>query len=153
MGMPPSIRQHMQPSFMQLHMQSQQACRMSHIALSPQVQVMQMPSLVMLHSHLHMAMLHWQTIMPFIVQHMLIMPPAIILHIFCSVPAAVSSSHVQVTFMPPVHFSSFMVQRGIMAMLVPMLGIMPGMPVTWPIIDGIPCDMPMPPIIVLRSSS
>jgi hypothetical protein len=29
-----------------------------------------------------MAMLHWHIIMPFIMQHMLIMPPAIILHMF-----------------------------------------------------------------------
>ena len=54
------------------------------------------------------------------------MPPAIILHMFCSVAAAISSSHVQMIFMPPLHFSIFIVQRGTMAM--PMLGIMPGMP-------------------------
>jgi hypothetical protein len=81
-GMPPSIMQHIQPAFMHMHMQSQQACSISHIALSPQVQVMHTPSFIMLHSHLHMAMLHWHMTMPFIMQHMLIMPPAIILHMF-----------------------------------------------------------------------
>jgi hypothetical protein len=82
MGMPFIIMQHMQPDFMHMHMQSQQAWSISHIALSPQVQVMQTPSFVMVHSHLHIAMLQQHIIMPFIIQHMLIMPPAIILHMF-----------------------------------------------------------------------
>ena len=55
------------------------------------------------------------------------------------------------TFMPPVHFSIFMVQRGIMAIPIPMLGIMLGMPDIWPIIEGVPLDIPMPPIIMPRS--
>lgn len=56
------------------------------------------------------------------------------------------------TFMPPVHFSIFMVHRGIMAMPIPM-GIMLGMPDIWPIIEGIPLDIPIPmlPIIMPRS--
>ena len=56
----------------------------------------------------------------------------------------------QVIFMPPVHFSIFMVQRGIMAIPIPMLGIMLGMPDVWPI-EGIPLDIPMLPIIMPRS--
>ena len=56
-----------------------------------------------------------------------------------------------VIFMPPVHFSIFMVQRGIMAIPIPMLGIMLGMPDIWPIIEGIPLDIPIPPIIMPRS--
>jgi hypothetical protein len=52
-------------------------------------------------------------------------------------------------FMPPVHFSIFMVQRGIMAMPIPM-GIMLDMPGIWPI-EGIPLDIPMLPIIMPRS--
>jgi hypothetical protein len=69
------------------------------------------------------------------------------------VAAAISSSQQQVIFMPPVHFSIFMVQRGIMAMPIPMLGIMLGMPDIWPIIEGIPLDIPIPmlPIIMPRS--
>jgi hypothetical protein len=65
------------------------------------------------------------------------------------VAAAISSSHVQVIFMPPLHFSIFIVQRGTMAM--PMLGIMLGMPAIWPVMEGIPLDMPAAPIIMPRS--
>jgi hypothetical protein len=49
-----------------------------------------------------------------------------------------------------VHFSIFMVHRGIMAIPIPMLGIIPVMPHVWPI-EGIPLDIPMLPIIVPRS--
>jgi hypothetical protein len=114
--MPPIIRQHMQPASRHFSMQSQQAWHMSQQALSPLVQVTQTPILVSLHSHLHMHMLHWQTCMPFIRQQQLHMPPASILHRFCSVAADVSSSHVQVIFMPPWHFSNFIVQRGTIIM-------------------------------------
>jgi hypothetical protein len=67
------------------------------------------------------------------------------------VAAAISSSQVHMIFMPPVHFSIFMVQRGIMAIPIPMLGIMLGMPDICPIIEGIPLDIPMLPIIMPRS--
>ena len=50
--------------------------------------------------------------MPFIMQQQLHMPPAIILHRFCSVATLISSSQLQVSFMPPAHFSNFIVQRG-----------------------------------------
>jgi hypothetical protein len=50
--------------------------------------------------------------MPFIMHEQLHMPPAIILHRFCKVAALISSSQVQVSFMPPAHFSNFIVQRG-----------------------------------------
>jgi hypothetical protein len=89
---------------------------MSQQALSPLVQVKHTPSLVIVQSHLHMHRLHWHIIMPFIVQHMPNMPPAIILHMFCKVAAAISSSHMHVTFIPPLHFSTFIVQRGTMHM-------------------------------------
>jgi len=95
-----------------------------------------------------MAMLHWHIIMPFIMQHMLIMPPAIILHMFCMVAADISSSHLQVSFIPPWHFSIFMVQRGTIHM--PMPGIIAGIPDIWLI--GIPPDIPIAPIIEGRSS-
>jgi hypothetical protein len=108
--------QHVQPAFIQPHTQSQQAWIMSQQAWSPLVQVKHTPSFVIAHSHLHMDMLHWHIIMPFIVQHMLSMPPAIILHMFCSVAADISSSHLQVIFIPPAHFSIFIVQRGTMHM-------------------------------------
>ena len=34
------------------------------------------------------------------------------LHKFCKVPQATSSSHEQISFMPPLHFSALIVQRG-----------------------------------------
>jgi len=140
--------QHVQPAFMQAHMQSQQAWIISQHALSPLVQVMQTPSLVMAHSHLHMAMLHMQIIMPFIMQPRLHMPPAIILHMFCNVAADISSSHAQVIFMPPAHFSIFSVHRG--TIHIPIPGIIPGMPGIWPIC--IAPGVPIAPIIVGRSN-
>ena len=119
--------QHVQPAFMQAHMQSQQASIISQHALSPLTHVMQTPSLVMVHSHLHMAMLHTLSIVPFIMQHRLHRPPAIILHMFCKVAADISSSHLQVIFMPPAHFSISIVHRG--TTHIPIPGIIPGMPV------------------------
>ena len=124
----------MQPESMHAHMQSQQAWIVRQQALSPLVQVMHTPSLVLTHSHLHMAMLQQQIMVPFIVQHMLHMPPAIILHKFCNVAAATSSSQTQVTFMPPVHFSTFIVQRG----TIIMPGIIAGIPAICPIIGIAP---------------
>ena len=123
----------MQPAFMQAIMHSQQAWHMAQQSSSPLVQVKQTPIFVSVHSHLHMAQLHWHIIMPFIMQQQLHMLPAIILHMFCKVAAAISSSQVQVIFMPPLHFSIFIVQRGTMhicmapgaAMGMPALGIEP----------------------------
>ena len=40
------------------------------------------------------------------------MPPCIIVQRFCIIEQAVGSSQEQVIFIPPVHFSNFMVQRG-----------------------------------------
>jgi len=100
---------------------------MSQQALSPLVQVKQTPILVFVHLHMAIIMLHWHMHMPFIMQQHEHMPPASILHMFCSVTAETSSSHVQVIFMPPVHFSSFISQRGTMAILPP-AGIMAGIP-------------------------
>jgi hypothetical protein len=99
---------------MQAIMHSQQAWHMAQQSSSPLVQVMHTPILVSVHSHLHIDMLHWHISMPFIMQQQLHRLPAIILHIFCKVVAASSSSHVQVIFMPPLHFSIFIVQRGTM---------------------------------------
>jgi len=119
--------QHMQPESMHFIMQSQQAWIMSQQALSPLVQVMQTPSLVMVHLQAHIIMLHWHMTMPFIMQQHEHMPSASILHRFCSAPQETSSSQTQVIFMPPAHFSILMVQRGIIDM-APMLGPMAGMP-------------------------
>lgn len=104
----------MQPAFMQAIMHSQQAWHMAQQSSSPLVQVKHTPILVSVHSHLHIDMQHWHIIMPFIMHEQLHMLPASILHIFCKVAAAISSSQVQVIFMPPLHFSIFSVQRGTM---------------------------------------
>lgn len=104
----------MQPAFMQAIMQSQQAWHMAQHSSSPLVQVKHTPIFVSVHSHLHIDMQHWQTVIPFIMQQQLHMLPASILHIFCKVAAVISSSHVQVILKPPLHFSNFIVQRGTM---------------------------------------
>jgi hypothetical protein len=57
--------------------------------------------------------------MPFIIMQQLTMPPAIMLQRFCIMVQAALSSQVQVIFIPPVHFSIFMVQRGIMSHCAP----------------------------------
>jgi hypothetical protein len=83
--------------------------------------------------------------MPFIMQVQLHMPPAIILHKFCSVAPLISSSQVQVSFMPPAHFSNFIVQRGTI-IIDGVAGAMVGM---------LPCGIePMLPIdpIIERSN-
>jgi len=116
-GIPPKQMQHMQPDFMQQATQSQQACNMSQQALSPDVQVMHTPSLVISHLQLHMVKLHWQTTMPFIMQQQLHMPLAIMRQRFCSVLQETSSSQTQVILMPPGHFSIFSLHCGTMAML------------------------------------
>jgi hypothetical protein len=79
--------------------------------------------------------------MPFIVHEQLHMPPAIILHRFCSVAALISSSQVQVSFMPPAHFSNFIVQRGTI-IIDGVDGAMAGMPAC-----GIEPIGPIEPII------
>lgn len=104
----------MQPAFMQAAMQSQQAWHMSQQSVSPEVQVKQTPILVSVHSHLHIVKQQLQTGIPFIMQQQLHMLPASILHMFCKVAAATSSSQVQVILNPPAHFSIFIVQRGTM---------------------------------------
>ena len=98
--------------------------------LSPLVQVMQTPSLVISHLHMPIVRLQQQTIMPFIMQQQLHMPPAIMEQRFCSMVQAILSSHMQVIFMPPAHFSIFMVQRG--TIMPVMAGVGVGMPAPMP---------------------
>jgi hypothetical protein len=100
-------------------MQSQQACNIWQQALSPLMQVMQQPSLVISHSQLHMTMLHWQTTMPFIMQQQLHMPSHIMRHMFCNMAQAIWSSHLQWILMPLGHFSIFIVQQGTMQAPMP----------------------------------
>ena len=79
--------------------------------------------------------------MPFIMQQQLHMPSQTMRQRFCSMPQATSSSQEHVIFIPPVHFSIFMMHRGSIMLLgegidgcEPAMGIPIGMPI--PIIDG-----------------
>ncbi len=56
--------------------------------------------------------------MPFIMQQQLHMPPASIVHRFCTMLQAVLSSQEQVIFMPPLHFSTLSVHRGTISQFV-----------------------------------
>jgi hypothetical protein len=131
------IMQQLQPAFIMAVMQSQQAWTISAHLASPLVQVITQPSLVISHWHRHMVMLQQQTIMPFIMAQQLTIPPTIMLHRFCIMLHAVGSSQVQVTFIPPVHFSNFIAQRGTIIMFG-IIGVAP--------VAGIP--VPIPGIVI-----
>jgi hypothetical protein len=100
------------PDSVMAHMQSQQAWIMVQQAGSPLVHVMQTPSLVGSHLHMPMARLQQHIIIPFMIMQQLHMPPVIIEQRFCSMVAEMASSHLQVIFMPPAHFSILILQRG-----------------------------------------
>jgi len=85
---------------------------MSQQALSPLWQVMHTPFWVGSQVHVPQHKLHMQTAIPFQVQQQLHNPSHSALHKFCSVRHETSSSHTQLIFMPPAHFSTFSVQRG-----------------------------------------
>jgi hypothetical protein len=106
------MTQQVQPALSMQAMESQQAWIISQHLESPLVQVMQTPSLVDSHLHMPMVRLQQHTIMPFIVTQQEHIPPASIVHRFCTMPQAALSSQAQVIFMPPLHRSIFMVQRG-----------------------------------------
>lgn len=140
-GVPPIIRQQVHPAFMHAITQSQHPWMTSQQALSPLVQVTTHPSLVGSHLHIPQVRLQQQTIIPFIVQQTLHIPPAIIAQRFCIMAQAVGSSQVHVILIPPAHFSTFMVQRGTMTMfgaIGPIPGIAPGMPM-----PGVVVGMPV----------
>jgi hypothetical protein len=151
-GTPPKHTQHMQPAFMQPAMQSQQACIISQQCLSPEVQVMHTPSLVISHRQLHMAKLHWHMTSPFIMHEQLHMPPASIRQMFCNVPQDISSSHEQVILRPPAHFSIFILHCGTMAVFI-MPGAMPGAPAIDIEAPGIPAAIGRSTIIIVIADS
>ena len=105
-------RQQVQPALHIAIMHSQQAWIIEQQSASPLVQVMQTPSSVISHLHMPIIMLQQQTIMPFIIMQQLHIPPAIMVQRFCSIVAVILSSHLHMIFMPPLHFSIFIVQRG-----------------------------------------
>jgi hypothetical protein len=142
-GMPFIIMQQVQPAFIMAMQQSQQAWIMAQQSLSPLVQVMQTPISVISHVHLAIIMLQQQAIMPFIIMQHEHMPPAIIVQRFWSMPADILSSHTQLIFMPPAHFSNVILQRGTIIMFMP-VGIVPGVPIIPPVPDIPMPGMPIP---------
>jgi len=138
-GVPPIIMQQVQPAFMHAVVQSQQPWIIASQPLSPLVQVTVQPSLVISHLHMPIVMLQQHTIMPFIMQQQETMPPAIIVQRFCIIVQAAASVQTQVIFIPPLHFSTVILQRGTIttfgAIVPAEAGIpefpipMPGMPI------------------------
>jgi hypothetical protein len=105
-------RQQVQPALHMAIMHSQQAWIMELQAGSPLVQVIETPSSVISHLHMPIIKLQQQTIMPLSIMQQLHIPPAIIVQRFCIMVADILSSQEQVIFIPPLHFSIFIVQRG-----------------------------------------
>jgi hypothetical protein len=95
--------------------------------LSPLVHVMQTPFSVGSHLHNPIIRLQQQTVIPFMVRQQEHIPPASMVQRFWSMPADTLSSHEQVIFMPPVHFSIAIVHRGTIIIFVPP-GIVAGAP-------------------------
>ena len=106
------ITQQVQPAFISVPRQSQHAWIISQHFWSPLVQVKQKPLSVISHLHRPIVKLQVQTVMPFMTSQQPHMPPASIVQRFCIMLHAIWSSQTQVIFMPPVHFSILMVQRG-----------------------------------------
>jgi hypothetical protein len=148
-GVPPIIRQQVQPAFRQAIMQSQQPWIIAMHAGSPLVQETTHPSLVISVLHMPIMRLQLQQTIPFIMQQHEHMPPASMVHRFCIMARATASSQTQVIFIPPDIFSTVILQRGTIIMFgamgaVPMPGIVdiPGMPM-----PGIP--IPVRSIIIV----
>jgi hypothetical protein len=135
------MTQQVQPAAIIVLMQSQQAWIILQHSVSPDVHVSMQPSLVISHLHMPIVRLQQQTIMPFIMQQQEHMPPWSIMQRFCIMLQAIGSSQEQVIFMPPVHFSIFMVQRG----TIKKFGAV-GMPDGDPIVEGAIPGMPIPGI-------
>jgi len=106
------ITQQAQPAWQHAARQSQQPWIILQQSASPEVQVMHTPLAVGSTLQVPIVRLQQHTVMPFIVQQHDTIPPASIEQSCCIMPHAAASSHEQVIFMPPVHFSIFMVQRG-----------------------------------------
>jgi hypothetical protein len=70
------MKQQLQPAFIMVARQSQQAWIISQHLGSPLVQAMHTPSLVISHLHIPMVRLQQQTIMPFSMQQQLHIVPA-----------------------------------------------------------------------------
>src|SRR5262249_13489559 len=129
------IMQQVQPALSMALMQSQQDWIMAQHCASPEVQVTVTPLSVISHLQMPMVRLQQQTIMPFIIMQQLHIPPWNMLPRSCTIWQAIASSHEQVIFIPPVHFSILNVHRGTMVQLVgAIVGAVPrpGMPMPIP---------------------
>jgi len=131
-------RQQTHPASIMVVMASQQAWIILQQFLSPLVQVIIIPSLVISNLHMPIVMLQFIIIIPFIIMQQLTMLPLSIVHRFCSMLADIVSSQMHIIFMPPSHFSIFMVQRGMTIRFMPVVPVMGGF-------------MVMPGIIICRS--
>jgi hypothetical protein len=140
------IMQQVQPDFIIVFMQSQQPWIMALQAASPLVQVTVQPLSVISHLHMPIVSEQQQTIMPFIMQQQQQGPAASMEHRLCSVVQAMSSSQLQVIFMPPLIFCILKVQRGT---IIQFDGIAEGIPM-----PGAPIPIPMPiPVIPIAARS
>jgi hypothetical protein len=97
---------------MQAHKQLQQASIIAQQFLSLLVHVKHTPFWVAVQVQSQLQRLHWQTTMPLAVQQKPSLPPERVLQISCKVAALSAHSQVQVTFTPPLHFSTFTEHRG-----------------------------------------
>jgi hypothetical protein len=135
------IMQQVHPALAMQLRQSQQAWIISPHLASPLVQVMHTPLAVISQWHMPMVKLQQQVIIPFIIMQQLTMPPCNIMHRFCIMLQAIGSSHEQVIFIPPWHFSNFMWHRGTIIQLAGIVLVPPFM--------GVPMlAVPMPAIEV-----
>src|SRR5262245_20568085 len=104
--------------------------------------MMQTPDSVISHLHMPIVKLNEHTGMPFITTQQPHMPPASIVHRFCTMLQAVLSSQTQVIFTPPAHLSHLMWPRGTMRKLL--TGVVVGVPRAGVPIVGTPTpDTPM----------
>ncbi len=111
--------QQVQPALIIAVMQTQHAWIMAEQVGSPVVHVMQTPASVASHLQRPMVRLHEQTVIPFMMAQQLQSPPAIMVQRFWSIAAETLSSQAQTIFIPPLHFSKVIVQRGTIIMFVP----------------------------------
>jgi len=118
--------QQVQPHLSIVETQSQQAWIISQHLASPLVQVSETPSLVISQWHMPIVRLQQQTMVPFIMQQSVHIPPCSMVHRFWTMPAATLSSQSQTIFIPPFERSTLKVHRGTIIQLGNP-GVPPGM--------------------------
>jgi hypothetical protein len=151
-GMPFIITQQQQPDAIIFIMQSQHAWIMSQQALSPDVHIIMQPSAVISHLHIPIIIPHVIIGMPFIIMQHDIIPPAVIIIMFCIIVHCILSSHIHMIFIPPSTFIIVILQRGVIIMfgIIPIPGI-----IIPPIPFMVPIEAPaiVPVIVVMVVSN